>query len=107
MHTFADDGRRAMQWLLLFGVLAAWATLDRSPRVVEGARDVVDRALILPQALGLPGDVLDGSPADSKASFAQYRYEFLQFADPYDPALAAENAALVSEPAPPGVRRAA
>lgn len=81
MEAIAERGRTVMQWLLILGLLAGWAIFDRSPRVVEEARRMIDTSLRDPATLGLAADPLADLPREVAAPWRQYRHEFLRHID--------------------------
>jgi hypothetical protein len=79
MEGIAQRGHALMQWLAVLGLLGAWATFDRSPRVVEEARYLVDGALRRPEQLGIDADqVLQDLHPGAAALLSQYRFEHLR-----------------------------
>lgn len=91
MQSIAERGRTVMQWLIVIGIIASWACLDRSPAVIETARHLLDRLLIRPESLGLTGDPLKTLPDASANSLAMYRRLLLHPAFEIDGALVAEK----------------
>lgn len=91
MEAIAERGRTAMQWLLVLGVAAAWAMFDRSPRVVDAAREVVDTCLMSSEGLGVQGEPLDGLSPNLAMLFRQYRHEHLRYNATSDAALRRER----------------
>jgi hypothetical protein len=84
MDALAERGHAAMLWLLVVGLVAAWAALDRPPPVVDTAVSVVDRILLHPERLGIEGDPLAALPPSVHKPLAQYRHLFLHPALEYD-----------------------
>ncbi len=78
MQTIAERGRSVMQWLIVVGVIASWACMDRSPPVVDTARTLLDRLLIRPESLGMASDPLKTLPDGSTNTLELYRRMFLQ-----------------------------
>lgn len=78
METLAERSQSTLQWLLVLGAVSAWAMFDRPPRVIEGARELVDGCLANPRQLGIEGDLLAALPPAAAAPLKQYRHEYLR-----------------------------
>lgn len=97
MQSIAERGRSAMQWLVVLGVIASWACLDRSPPVVDTARTLLDRLLIRPESLGISGDPLKLLPDADAIPLELYRRQFLHPAFEVDASLVREKREYLQE----------
>lgn len=97
MQTLAERGRTVMQWLVVLGILASWACLDRAPAVVDTARHLLDRLLVRPESLGLTGDPLQSVPNEASGPLRQYRHQYLHQAFDVDGALVADQRQYLQE----------